>query len=100
MFIKLVAMVGALVAVAISVLVYTQFSIFVIPPIGALPEGGTLIIGRLANVNFVDSADGICEREMGGVSLLCRAAVLGKIGSVATIYVHLPYSKTLDGFIE
>jgi hypothetical protein len=80
---------------AIAVVFYTQLSIFVVPPIGAVPEGRTLIITRLNNVNFIDSADAICERLMGGVSLLCRGAVLARVGSTASIYARLPYSETL-----
>jgi hypothetical protein len=82
---------------AIGLVLYTQFSLFVVQPIGAVPEGRTLIISRLTNVNFIDSADGICERQMGGVSLLCRGMVIGKVGSTATIYARLPYSETLYG---
>jgi hypothetical protein len=84
-----------LIVFAIAVVFYTQLSIFVVPPIGAVPEGRTLIITRLNNVNFIDSADAICERLMGGASLFCRGAVLARIGSTATIYARLPYSETL-----
>jgi hypothetical protein len=86
-----------LIIIALGFMLYSQISIFIIQPIGAVPEGRTLIIGRLTNVNFIDSADGICERQMGGVNLLCRGAVIAKIVSIATIYVRLPYSETLYG---
>ena len=32
---------------------------------------------------------------MGGVNLLCRAGVLGKVGSEDVIIARLPYSETL-----
>lgn len=32
---------------------------------------------------------------MGGVSLLCRAAVLGAVAKNSTILLRLPYSETL-----
>jgi hypothetical protein len=70
-------------------------TIFVIQPIGAVPQGRTLIIVRLTNLNFVDSADAVCDRKMGGVSLLCRAAVLARVGEKSSILARLPYSEAL-----
>jgi hypothetical protein len=50
-----------LVGVAVSmIVVYTQLTVFVIQPIGAVPEGRTLIIPRSGKLNFIDSADGVC----------------------------------------
>jgi hypothetical protein len=68
-----------------------QVSIFVIQPLNALPDGKTLIIGRMNKMNFIDSADGMCARELGGVSLLCRLSVLGAVLDKASIYLRLPY---------
>lgn len=80
----------------LSSFLFTQvFSIFVVNPIGAVPEGRTLIIFRLNNMNFIDSADGMCERAMEGVSLLCRGVMLGAVASKSTILIRLPYSETL-----
>ena len=84
-----------LILTAVIGVVCTQLTFFVVQPIGAVPEGRTLIISRLTNVNLVDSADGICERQMGGVSLLCRGAVIARVGNTATIYARFPYSETL-----
>jgi hypothetical protein len=85
-----------LVAMTIVFLVaYTQFTIFVIPPIGAVPEGRTLIISRLNKTEFIDSADAMCERIQGGVSLMCRGFLLGAVASKSTIYLRLPYSEWL-----
>jgi hypothetical protein len=74
---------------------YTSLTVFVIQPIGAIPEGRTLVIPRTGKLNFVDSADGVCSREADGVSLLCRLAVLGAIAKADRIYLRLPYSETL-----
>ena len=79
----------------IGAIAYFNVTIFVVQPIGAIPEGRTLIIRRMGQLGFIDSADGICQREMGGVSLLCRGSVLAKIVNNGTIYVRLPYSHTL-----
>lgn len=84
------AAVGALLAV-----LSTQVTLFVVQPIGALPKGRTLVISRLNNGQFIDSADAICERLMGGVSLMCRGIVLGRVTREATVYARLPYSSAL-----
>ena len=60
-----------------------------------LPEGRTLVISRGTGTKFIDSADAICERNMGGVSLLCRAIALGAVAKNSTILLRLPYSETL-----
>jgi hypothetical protein len=86
----------ALVVVAVTVVVaYTQLTIFVVPPIGALPEGKTVIITRLNKTEFIDSPDAMCDRIQGGVSLLCRAMVMGAVIEKATILARLPYSSWL-----
>jgi hypothetical protein len=56
--------------------------IFVIQPIGAIPEGATIIYWRSGinlNVDFISSADGILEKARTGVSLLGRGVILGKV---------------------
>lgn len=83
-------------AIILSGLIAAQFiSVFVVPPIGAVPKGGTIIISRLSALSFIDSPDGWCERNTGSVTLLCRGMVLGKIGQEATIIARLPYSQWL-----
>jgi len=84
-----------LAVLAASLIAYTQITVFVVQPLGALPEGKTLIIGRLSGTRFIDSADAMCDRLQGGVSLLCRGMVLGKVMENARIYARLPYSETL-----
>lgn len=82
-----------------ALLVASRFvSIFVIQPIGAIPDGVTVVITRLDNVNFIDSPDAICERRMGGVSLLCRGMVAGRVASEADILLRLPYARWLYAY--
>lgn len=88
---KGVSIVGLIVIAILTIVCYTQLTIFVIPPIGAVPEGKTLIISRLNKTNFVDSADAMCERIQDGVSLLCRGIVMGAVVDKSTIYLRLPY---------
>jgi len=78
-----------------AIVIYTQLTIFVIPPIGAIPEGRTVIILRLNKTEFIDSPDAMCERIQGGVSLLCRGLALGAVGEKSTKILSLPYSRTL-----
>lgn len=89
------AVVALLAVLAFGVLFATQVTFFVIPPIGAVPEGRTLLIGRLNTVEFIDSADAMCERIQGGVSLLCRGMVMATVVDKATILLRLPYSDWL-----
>jgi len=73
----------------------SQITFFVVQPIGAVPEGRTLVILRMNKTKFIDSADAMCEREMGSVSLLCRGMMMAAIANKGTILVRLPYSDFL-----
>lgn len=85
----------SLVLVGFVVFVYTQLTIFVIQPIGAVPEGRTIVMWRMGTLKFIDSADAVCKRETGSVNLMCRMAIMGGVASNADIVVRLPYSETL-----
>ena len=75
--------------IILSIVIYTQLTIFVVPPIGAIPEGRTLIVWRYSirsdgqvrglKLEFVDTADAACTRHMGYVNLLCRGLMLGMV---------------------
>ena len=80
-----------------GILIYTQLTFFVLQPIGALPDGKTVVMTRLNKTEFIDSPDAMCERIQGGVSLLCRAMTMGAVMEKATILVRLPYSSFLYG---
>lgn len=92
---KSVSITMLVVTAIVFVVIYLQVTIFVVPPIGAVPEGRTLIISRLNKTEFVDSADAMCERIQGGVSLMCRMFALGAVADKSTIYLRLPYSGWL-----
>lgn len=86
----------AVVSLAIlAIAIYTQITIFVVQPIGAVPTGKTLVMLRMSNTNFVDSADAICERKMEGVSLFCRGAAMAAVVNNGEILFRLPYSESL-----
>lgn len=72
--------------------------IFVVQPIGALPEGATVIYFRAGlNIPFIASADGMLAKDGGGVSLLGRGIVLGAVAKNIEDrkIITLPYSETL-----
>jgi hypothetical protein len=57
---------------------YFTFGFFVIQPIGAIPEGGTILYLRLGTaMPFISSADGLLDEKVGDVSLLGRGLALG-----------------------
>ena len=84
-----------IVLAALMVVVYTQVTFFVIWPIGAVPDGRTLLIWRTGKLKFIDSADGFCARESDGVSLLYRMAILDAVAQNSRVIARLPYSETL-----
>ena len=86
---------GGVVVVVLAAIVYLQVTVFVVQPMGALPEGRTVVMSRLNATKFIDSADAMCVRIQDGVNLLCRGMVLGQILEDATIYLRLPYSRRL-----
>ncbi len=91
---KLSIIIG-IVLLSIAIVIYTQITIFLIQPIGAIPDGRTLVLNRGGNLNFIDSADALCLRAQGKVNLLCRAATIAQVSREFTIYARLPYSETL-----
>lgn len=93
----------AVLLVIVALIIGAQFvSIFVVQPIGALPEGRTVILLRkpwtgAKGLAFIDSPDAFCERNAGGVTLLCRGVTAGAVAKNATILARLPYSAILYG---
>jgi hypothetical protein len=79
----------------VSALFYTQFSLFVVQPIGAIPEGRTVLVFRGEGMKFVDSADGICLRVQDSVNLICRMMTMAAVVENNKILLRLPYSKAL-----
>ena len=65
----------------IFALIFRLFcGIFVIQPIGAIPDGATIIYWRTGlDLPFIASADGILEESGAGVSLLGRGILIGKL---------------------
>ena len=68
--------------------------VFTIQPIGAVPDGITVIYhSRGSEMPFFSSPDGLCLKTQGSVSLLCRMAALSAVSELTDrIFIKLPYS--------
>lgn len=89
---------GILITFVIALILYFSVGFFVIQPIGAVPEGITIMYFRMGlNTSFISSADGILLDNDQDVSLLARLVVLGKFGTIVNerTIVRLPYSQTM-----
>lgn len=72
-----------------------QVTFFIVPPIGAIPEGATVLAWRSNFGRLLDSPDASCKRKVGAVSPLCRAAAIAAFADAHEIIKRLPYSETL-----
>jgi hypothetical protein len=86
---------GIFLTLILFIFIFTQFTIFIIPPIDALPKGKTILIFRLSSGKFIDSPDAMCKRVEGSLNSLCRLAVVNAVLKKSKILVKLPYSKIL-----
>ena len=75
---------------SLAALFYLFCGLYSIQPIGALPEGSTVIVWRNAGEPFFNSADALCLDRMDGVSLLCRGMAMGA-APTDRIILRLPY---------
>ena len=58
------------------------FGVFVIQPIGAIPDGATIVYWRSGlNIPFIASADGLLADSGKGVSLLGRGVMLAALAT-------------------
>ena len=70
--------IGVLIVLVVVVLILVRPGVFTIQPIGAIPEGATIIYyGRSSELSFFSSPDSMCLELQGSVSLLCRGITLG-----------------------
>jgi hypothetical protein len=70
-----------IVILLLTVIFRMTCGIFVIQPIGAIPDGKTIVYWRVntPNMPFIGSADGILKDKGMGVSLLGRGMVLATL---------------------
>lgn len=69
--------------------------VFTVQPIGALPEGVTIVYhSRNPEMPFFSSPDSLCLELQGSVTLLCRVTALGATEELTNrILIKLPYSR-------
>lgn len=79
-----------IVSAVLAVLFYLFCGFYTIQPIGALPEGKTLVVWREGDEPFFNSPDATCIRRVGYVSLMCRGMAMGS-GPIDRIIIRLPY---------
>src|SRR6187551_1640395 len=81
-----------------GIMFYFSVGFFVIQPIGAIPDGVTVMYFRIGlNVSFISSPDGILIDNDLGVSLMNRMMTMGAFGEVVSErkIVRLPYSEAM-----
>jgi hypothetical protein len=71
-------------------IVVSQMGFYTVQPIGALPQGVTLVVWRASGEPFFNSPDAVCLKVQGSVSLLCRGLAMAKT-PVDRIILRLPY---------
>lgn len=85
-------LIAGLLVVATAAFVYAKLGFYSIQPIGAVPEGATVIVWRESDEPFFNSADGMCLRRTGSVSLMCRMMAIGAAPK-DRILLRLPYQR-------
>lgn len=73
-----------------ALLFYVFCGFYTVQPIGAMPDGATVVVWRDSGEPFFNSADALCLERMGGVSLMCRGMAMGQ-APTDRIVLRLPY---------
>jgi hypothetical protein len=85
-------LIAGVVVMAAAAFAYAKLGLYSIQPIGAIPEGATAIVWRESDEPFFNSADGMCLRRTGSVSLMCRMMAMGAAPK-DRILLRLPYQR-------
>ncbi|WP_156453182.1 hypothetical protein [Polycladidibacter stylochi] len=89
-----------IVLTAFVVYAYLQLSIFVVKPLAGIHEGETLIIKRQENLNFIDSAEAVCQRSLVTTNPVCQATALSLMVNKNNVVLRLPYIKFLHDLVS
>ena len=86
---------GVIVIAFIAVGFLIRPGVFTVQPIGAIPDGVTVIYhSRNPDKPFFSSPDGLCLEIQGSVTLLCRASALSAAAELMDREIlRLPYIK-------
>lgn len=87
---------GLFLILMLLVFIFTQFTIFVIPPKGVDPGGKALIIRRPADGKLIDGPRVRCQSVAGRLNDLCHRAVVAGVLKKSRILLELPYFKFLE----
>lgn len=81
-------------AILLAVWFLVSPGVFTVQPIGAMPEGATIVYhSRGSELPLFSSPDGLCLQTQGSVSLLCRGVALGAAADIVDrAIIRLPYS--------
>lgn len=91
--IKKIIAIFVVLIIAISVFAYNKITIFTVQPIGAIPDGVTIVMWKKGDMRLFESPDGLCMQRVGSVSLLCRMTMLGNAIDEDNVLIRLPYSE-------
>lgn len=87
-----------LVLIGLLAIIFFTIGFFVIQPIGAIPEGKTIVFWRVgSNMPFISSADGLLLEADQSVTLIGRGVILGAVADImeGRIIIRLPYMDFL-----
>lgn len=87
---KSLEVITVLVIIVALLVVVSKMGMYTVQPIGALPQGATLVIWRASGEPFFNSPDAVCLKVLGSVSLLCRGSAMS-LAPVDRIILRLPY---------
>ena len=86
---KKIAIATLLLLLVVGTLV-ARLELFSIQPLGAVPDGLTLLVWRHPGEPFFNSLDGSCERSEGALSVACRGRAI-VAAPIERIVWRLPY---------
>jgi hypothetical protein len=85
-----------MIALVLGFATFSHFcAIFIVAPVEAMPQGGTLVVWRGKETLIFDSADAVCQRLERNASAFCRTEALRR-ASADGILLRLPYIAVLD----
>jgi len=93
---KKICLIASGIILLTCIFIYSNIGIFVIQPIGMIPEGISIVYWRSGtNLPFISSADGLLLKNVGEVTLIGRMAMIGKMSELLEkkLITKLPYSE-------
>lgn len=81
-----------LIIAGLVLFIYFEMGLYTVQPIGALPEGVTVVVWRQGREPFFNSPDAMCLLIQNRVSLLCRGVAMGQ-APTDRIILRLPYQE-------